>query len=130
MSGRDQPGSILGVWTLVLIVRAGQHGLLSHPSAVVRSRTVYALFAGLALVALVSSCGGPSPETRATETVAALYGTLPPNQLDAARTSIALGTVTGIDEESAVSLTAEATLRIATPEPGNIATHLARNEAR
>ena len=95
-----------------------------------RSRTVYALFAGLALVAIVSGCGGPSPETRATETVAALYGTLPPNHLDAARTAIALGTVTGIDRESAVSLTAEATLRIATPESGNIATHLARNESR
>ncbi len=96
-----------------------------------RPRSIFGLLVGLALTPLISGCGeGASPETRATETVAALYGTLPPTQLEAARTSIALGTVTGIDEESAVALTAEATLLIATPEPGNIATHLARNETR
>jgi hypothetical protein len=47
-----------------------------------------------------------------------------------ARTSVALGTITGIDPEIAVSLTAEATLPIATPASGNVATHLAGNENR
>jgi hypothetical protein len=115
---------------VVLIVQAGLHGPPPHLPAVVRSRSVYALFAGLALVPLVSGCGGASPETRATETVVTRDGTLPPTQLEAARTAVALGTFTGIDRESALSLTAEATLHIATPEPGTIATHLARKATR
>ncbi len=96
-----------------------------------RSRPVYALLAGFALLTLVSGCGdGTSPETRATETLTALHGTETPTSLEVARTSIARGTFTGIDRESRVTLTAEAFLPIATPAPGNVATHMAGNENR
>ena len=93
-----------------------------------RSRTVYALLAGLAITPLVSGCGGASPETRATETVTTLHGTLTPTSLEAARTSIALGTFTGIDQVSAMSLTAEAFLPIATPIPPGAPTIMVGNE--
>jgi hypothetical protein len=97
----------------------------------VRSRPVYALLAGLALIALVIGCGeGTSPETRATETLTALHGTRPPGPREVAETAIAQGTFTGIDRELSVSLTAEAFLPLATPAPGNIATHLVENENR
>ena len=96
-----------------------------------RSYPVYALLAGLALTTLVSACGeGASPETRATETLTALHGTRPPGPREIAETAIALGTFTGIDREISVSLTAEAFLPIATPAPGNVATHVAENENR
>jgi hypothetical protein len=50
--------------------------------------------------------------------------------LEAARTVIAEGTVTRLDPEIAATLTAEATLTIATPEAGNVATHMAGNVNR
>ncbi len=96
-----------------------------------RSRTVYVLLAGLAITSLVSGCGsGSSPEARARQTATVLDGTRTPTPLEAARTSIAQGTFTGIDRESRVTLTAEAFLLIATPQPGNIATHVAEIENR
>ncbi|MBW3631970.1 MAG: hypothetical protein KY456_02970 [Chloroflexi bacterium] len=120
---------------LVLFVRAGLYephdGHRFLPPVVVRSHPVYALFAGLALVTLVIGCGEPaSPETRATETLTALHGTRPPGPREMAETAIALGTFTGIDREISVALTAEAFLPIATPMPGNVATHVAENENR
>jgi hypothetical protein len=97
----------------------------------VRSRPVYALLAGLALIALAIGCGeGTSPETRATETLTALHGTRPPGPREVAETAIALGTFTGIDREISVSLTAEAHLPIATPAPGDEARLMAGNENR
>jgi hypothetical protein len=39
---------------------------------------------------------------------------------------IAAGTATTLDPEIAASLTAEASLTIATPEPGNVATQMAQ----
>jgi hypothetical protein len=94
------------------------------------------LLLGLALTLLVSGCGGASPETRARQTKTALQGTSTPPPLPAARTAIAQGTFTGIDQESAVILTAEASLPmpsgafrgIRTPVPRNVATHLVENQ--
>jgi len=91
----------------------------------VRPRTVCVLLASLALTLVASGCGGASPETRLEETRIALYGTRTPTPLESARSAIAAGTVTALDPEIAVSLTAEASLGIATPEPGNVATHMA-----
>jgi hypothetical protein len=101
----------------------------------VRSRTVSMLLVGLALTLLVSGCGGASPETRARQTKTALQGTSTPNPLQAARTSIDQGTFTGIDRESAVILTAEASLPVTsgafrgirTPVPRNAATQMVEN---
>ena len=108
---------------------APHHRLI--PPVVVRSRPLYVLLAGLALIPLVSGCGeGLSPETRATETLTALHGTETPTSLEVARTSIAQGTFTGIDRESRVTLTAEAFLPIATPRPMTVATHVAEIENR
>ncbi len=102
----------------------------SPPQAIVRPRTVCALFASLAITLVASGCGGASPETRAEETRIALYGTLTPTSLDAARTAVAMGTVTRLDPEIAATLRAEATLIISTPEPMNVATHMAQVEDR
>ena len=111
---------------LDLIVQAGSHGLsFSPPRAVVHPRSLCFLLASLALTLVASGCGGASPETRFTETQIALYGTRTPTPLEAARTAIAEGTVTKLDPEIVSTLTAEATLPIATPEPGNVATHMA-----
>ena len=119
------------MFSLDLIVRAGPHGSpCSPPQAVVRPRSVCLLLASLALTLVASGCGGASPETRATDTRIALYGTSTPTPLEAARTAIAAGTVTRLDPEIAATLTAEATLSIATPEPGNVATHMAQNQNR
>ena len=94
-----------------------------------RSRSIFGLLVGLALTPLISGCGeGRSPETRATETLTALQGTETPNPLEVARTSIARGTFTGIDQESQVILTAEAFLPVATPVPTARATRPARSE--
>jgi hypothetical protein len=94
------------------------------------------LLLGLALTLLVSGCGGASPETRARHTKTALQGTSTPTPLRAARTAIAQGAFTGIEQESAVILTAEALLpvtsgafrSIRTPVPRNVATHIAENQ--
>ncbi len=116
---------------LDLIVRTGPHGSsCTPPHAIVLSRSICVLLASLALTLVASGCGGASPETRFTETQIALYGTRTPTPLEAARTAIAAGTVTNLDAEIAATLTAEATLSVATPEPGNIATHMARNQNR
>jgi hypothetical protein len=96
-------------------------------------RSYWVLLASLALILVVSGCGGASPETRFTETRIALYGTRTPTPLEAARTVIAMGTVTRFEPEIAASLTAEASLSIApiaTPEPGNVATHMAQHANR
>ena len=115
--------------SLDLFVRAGRHGpLCSPPQAIVRPRTVCLLLASLALTLVASGCGGASPETRASETRTALYGTWTPTPLEAARAAVAEGTVTRLDPTIAAVLTAEATLNIATPEPMNVATHLAQNQ--
>ena len=92
-----------------------------------RSPTVSALLTGLALTLLASGCGGTSPEARARQTMTALQGTRAPTSLEAARTAIAQGTFTGIDRQSRVILTAEASLWIQTPVPQNVATHMAGN---
>jgi hypothetical protein len=116
---------------LDLIVRTGSYGLsFSPPCAVVRPRSLCVFLASLALTLLASGCGGASPETRFTETQTALHGTRTPTPLEAARAAIAEGTATKLDPEIAASLTAEATLGIATPEPGNVATHMAGNVNR
>jgi hypothetical protein len=96
----------------------------------VRPRTVCLLLASLVVTLVASGCGGASPETRATDTRIALYGTSTPNPLEAARTAIAMGTVTRLDPTIVATLKAEATLSIATPEPGNVATHMAQNQNR
>jgi hypothetical protein len=96
----------------------------------VRQRTVCLLLASLALTLAASGCGGASPETRATDTRIALYGTSTPTPLEVARAAIVEGTVTTLDPEIAASLTAEATLSIATPQPINVATHMAQNQNR
>jgi hypothetical protein len=80
----------------------------------VRSRPVPGLLVGLVLtlLILISGCGGPSPETRARQTRIALRGTstpIPPRPAP-----------DGIDEESAVILTAEAFLPIATIVPPTV----------
>jgi hypothetical protein len=41
-----------------------------------------------------------------------------------------MGTVTRLDPTIVATLKAEATLSIATPEPGNVATHMAQNQNR
>jgi hypothetical protein len=92
----------------------------------VLSRSVWVLLASLALTLVASGCGGASPETRFTQTQVALNGTRTPTPLETARMVIAAGTVTTLDPEIAASLTAEASLTIATPEPGNVATHMAQ----
>jgi hypothetical protein len=94
----------------------------------VRQRTVCLLLASLVLTLAASGCGGASPETRATDTRIALYGTSTPTPLEVARAAIVEGTVTTLDPEIAASLTAEATLSIATPQPINVATHMAQNQ--
>jgi hypothetical protein len=109
---------------------------LLPPPAIVRSRTVCMLLVGLALTPIVSGCGGASPETRARQTQTALHGTSTPTPLRAARTAIAQGIFTRIDQESAVILTAEASLPVTsgtfrgirTPVPRNVATHVAENQ--
>ena len=93
-----------------------------------RQRTVCFLLASLVLTLAASGCGGASPETRATDTRIALYGTSTPTPLEAARRAVLEGTVTTLDAEIAASLTAEATLSIATPQPINVATHMAQNQ--
>jgi len=96
----------------------------------VLSRSVWILLAGLALILVASGCGGASPETRFTETQVALNGTRTPTPLEMARTAIAAGTATTLDPKIAASLTAEATLIIVTPEPMNVATHMAQHANR
>ena len=116
------------MFSLDLIVRAGPHGpSRSLPQAIVRPRTVCLLLASLAVTLVAGGCGGASPETRATETQIALYGTWTPTPLEAARAAVDEGTVTTLDPTIAAALTAEATLNIATPEPMNVATHMAQN---
>jgi hypothetical protein len=112
-------------------VQAGPHGpALLPPPAIVLSRSVWVLLAGLALTLVVSGCGGASPETRLTQTQVALYGTRTPTPLEAARAAIAAGTATTLEPEIAATLTAEASLSIATPEPMNVATHMAQHANR
>jgi hypothetical protein len=116
-----------GVCGLDPIVQAGPHGLALLPQqAIVLTRSVWVLLASLALTLVASGCGGASPETRFTQTQVALNGTRTPTPLETARMVIAAGTATTLDPEIAASLTAEASLTIATPEPGNIATHMAQ----
>ena len=93
-----------------------------------RPRTVCFLLASLAVTLVASGCGGASPETRAEDTRIALYGTSTPPPVEVARTAIAMGTVTRLDPEIVATLRAEATLVIATPVPGNVATHMAQNQ--
>jgi hypothetical protein len=113
------------------IVQAGPHGSdLLLPPAIVFSRSHWVLLASLALTLVVSGCGGASPETRFTETQVALYGTRTPTPLEAARTVIAAGTAIRLEPEIAASLTAEASLTIATPAPMNVATHMAQHANR
>ena len=106
------------------------------PAVVMRPPPVYVVLAGLAFTLLLSGCGGASPEARARQTMTALEGTRTPTPLEEDRTAIARGTFTGIDRESRVILTAEASLRIRTPVPSprirtpvprNVATHMAGN---
>jgi hypothetical protein len=92
----------------------------------VLTRSVWVLLASLALTLVASGCGGASPETRFTQTQVALNGTRTPTPLETARMVIAAGTATTLDPEIAASLTAEASLPIATPVPGNVATHMAQ----
>ena len=117
------------MFSLDLIVQAGLHGpARSPPQDIVRPRTVCLLLVSLALTLVVSGCGGASPETRAQDTRIALYGTSTPPPVEAARTAIAMGTVTRLDPEIVATLWAEATLPIGTPEPMNVATHMAQNQ--
>ena len=115
-------------------MRTSPHGpALLFPEAIVVSRSVWVLIASLALPLVASGCGGASPETRFTQTQEALYGTRTPTPLEAARTVIAMGTVTRFEPKIAASLTAEASLSIApiaTPQPGNVATHMAQHANR
>ena len=107
-------------------MRASPHGSVDLlPYAVVLSRPVWVLLASLALALVTSGCGGLSPDTRAEDTRVALYGTRTPTPLEVARNVVATGTPTKLDPDIAASLTAEATLDIATPEPMNVATHMA-----
>jgi hypothetical protein len=94
----------------------------------VHPRTACLLITSFAVTLAAGGCGGASPETRATDTRIALYGTSTPPPLEAARTAIAMGTVTRLDPEIVATLRAEATLPIGTPEPGNVATHMAQNQ--
>ena len=116
---------------LDLIVRTGSYGLsFSSLRVVVHPRSLCVLLASLALTLVASGCGGASPETRFTETQTALYGTRTPTPLEAARAAIAEGTVTKLGPEIAASLTAEATLSIATPTSPDEATPGVENERR
>jgi hypothetical protein len=116
---------------LDLFVQTEPYGPSCSPSQViVRPRSVCILFTSLVVTLVASGCGGASPETRATDTRIALYGTWTPTPLEAARTAIAMGTVTRLDPEIVATLRAEATLTIATPEAGNVATHMAQNQNR
>jgi hypothetical protein len=127
----ESGGCNSGVCGLDPIVQAGPHGSALFPlQAIVLSRSVWVLLAGLALTLVVSGCGGASPETRFTETQVALHGTRTPTALEAARTVIAAGTATRLEQEIAASLTAEATLNVASPEPMNVATHMAQHANR
>jgi hypothetical protein len=120
-----------GVVILDLFVRAGPHGpALLLPPAIVLSRSVWVLLASLALILVASGCGGASPDTRAEETRTALYGTRTPTPLEAARTVVAMGTPTRLDPEIVATLRAEAFLPITTPEPMNVATHMAQHADR
>jgi hypothetical protein len=112
-------------------MRADPHGP-AHllPPALVLSRSVWVLLASLALALVASGCGGLSPDTRAEDTRTALYGTRTPTPLEAARIVVAMGTPTKFDPTIAASLTAEATLDVATPEPMNVATHMAQFAGR
>jgi hypothetical protein len=96
----------------------------------VLTRSLWVLLASLALTLVASGCGGASPETRFTQTQVALNGTRTPTPLETARTLIAAGTATTLDPEIAASLTAEASLTVATPEAGNVATHMAQFASR
>jgi hypothetical protein len=117
------------VFRLDLIVQAGRHGPPRSPTqAIVRPRTICLLLASLAVTLVASGCGGASPETRAEDTRIALYGTSTPPPLEAARTVVAMGTVTRLDPEIVATLRAEATLTIATPAPMNVATHMAQTQ--
>ena len=112
-------------------MQAGPHGLVLLPQqAVVLTRSFWVLLASLALTLVASGCGGASPETRFTQTQVALNGTRTPTPLETARVMIAAGTATTLDPEIAASLTAEASLTIATPEPENVATHMAQFASR
>lgn len=112
-------------------MQAGPYGpSFLSPHAIVLPRAIYVLLASVALALLASGCGGASPETRFAETQTALHGTRTPTPLEAARAAIAAGTVTRLDPEIVATLTAEATLSVATPEPGNVATHMAPLENR
>jgi hypothetical protein len=116
-----------GVCGLDPIVRTGPHEPAVLPcQVIVLSRSLWVLLASLALTLVAGGCGGASPETRVTQTQVALYGTRTPTPLEAARTVIAAGTFTELEPEIAASLTAEASLSIATPETGNVATHMAQ----
>ena len=84
------------------------------------------LVVGVALALVAGGCGGVSPDTRVAQTRIALSGTRTPTPLETARTAIAIGTAPSLEREVAAALTAEALLSVATPEPGNIATHMAR----
>ena len=97
------------------------------PQAVVFTRSTWVVLAGLALTFGASGCGGASPDTRVAETRIALYGTRTPTPLETARTVIAMGTVPPLDPGIAAALTAEASLSVATPERGNVATHMAQH---
>ena len=93
-----------------------------------RSRTVYPLLVGLALIPLLSGCGGASPEARARQTMTAIEGTRTPTPLEEDLTAVVEGTFTGIDRETRVMLTAEATLRVRTPVPSNASRLMVGNE--
>ena len=93
-----------------------------------RPRTDCLLLASRVVTLVASGCGGASPETRASDTRIALYGTWTPTPLEAARTAVAAGTVTNLDPTIVAVLKAEATLIIATPGPMNVATHMAQNQ--
>ena len=97
------------------------------PQVIVFTRSTWVFLAGLTLTLVASGCGGASPDTRVAETRITLYGTRTPTPLEAARTVIAMGTVPALEPEIAAALTAEALLGVATPEPGNVATHMAQN---
>ena len=94
----------------------------------VRSRALYPLLVGLALIPLLSGCGGASPEARAKQTMTVLEGTRTPTPLEEDLTAVAQGTFTGIDRETRVMLTAEATLLVRTPVPSNASRLVVGNE--
>jgi hypothetical protein len=96
----------------------------------VLTRSTWVFLAGLTLTLVTSGCGGASPDTRVAETRIALNGTRTPTPLERARTVIAMGTVPPLKPEIAVVLTAEASLSVATPEPMNVATHMAQHANR